>query len=205
MEVPIRIWHLTSTLCFSYFAASKALEEQGGIDSGGYWLLLIKQSLEQDEIRHLLVTIAAQLRSGRDIVRATESRSDDEISGRATGQICQPVAAIAQDLSFKDACDKILHATTLSFETVETNPREKWINYYLLPRLHLSGSRHIKGQLIEWKANLDVNAFLRAATEAAQIDWRPLTAEQKRQNRMLELVIKKRDDESRVATLSSHD
>ncbi len=175
---------------FCYFAASRPLEAEGRIDSGGYWLLLIKLKFEEDEIRHLLVTIAAQLRSGRDIVKATESRSTpDEVSARSTGEIYQPASSTeACDLSFKDACDKILHAAAVSFETAETDLRKKWIYYYLLPRIRLSGSRYINGNRIDWKAALDVYAFLRVAAEAAALYWRPLTHDEKRMNRMLRMV-----------------
>lgn len=172
----------------SYFAASRVIEEKGR-QPDGFFLLMLKSRFEEDEIRHLLVSVAAQLRSGRDTARAMDARGNDEVSAKIVGQLFEPTAGAAKPLTFATACNKILHATNVVFETTVTNTKEGWIYYYLEPRVTLDGSRGSDHKVIEWRAVLEINDLLRVATQAAVVDWRPLTADERRTGQLLQRVL----------------
>lgn len=160
---------------YCYFCASQSLESESRVDGGGYQLLSLKLKFEANEIKHLLVSIAAQLRNGRDTAQVVDQRATEQLGLRLTGTLYEPIANPPTPLRFHEACNKILHATKVAFVTTETSPSESWINYYLEPQLHLSGSKERGRRRYEWKAVLEVYPFLRAAAQASTLDWCPLT------------------------------
>lgn len=104
--IELDAYRLVSTLASSQFLASKA---QGGVDSE-LWMRL--KSHECQEISRLLVSLAVISRSNIDAGRF------DENLERVVGKLFSGASTHKKEkeLDFREACNKIIHATSLKFD-----------------------------------------------------------------------------------------
>jgi hypothetical protein len=135
--------------------ASKSIESLGV-----HGLVALRGRFQESEIGRLLVTVASIIRNAMDQAPArTEywmKNLDDKVGTFEALGGSSPAAT----LTFREACNKILHCTALNFDYSEDAPaRGGPIN----PIVHLYGEQKGKG----WRATLDVNRFIDHANELA--------------------------------------
>jgi hypothetical protein len=134
------------------FAASATLAESNQFDWS--WL---KQHYEFPEACRILVSLAALLRNQIDTNPAT---AEEAVSGQrnSVGTLVADLRAVpnVKALTFREACNKILHADAINPDVVDSSaPRKSALN----PVVYLYGSR---GE-ISWKASLNVYEFAHCA------------------------------------------
>lgn len=134
------------------FASSKTLWKlQGGGDGGTVWGWN-KESFELSEVSRLLISIAASCRNIMDSFG---------ISKEVTGLDSVPCGIlypnleqkkVKKDLLFREACNKIIHATGINFDLSKAHNIKTG---YLNPFVYLYGE--LQGK--KWKVKLDVYHF----------------------------------------------
>ena len=133
------------------------IHASSAIDSlGNHPLRTLRQQYQEAEIGRLLLTIAVAVRNAmdQDPWRANYWLQwvDDGVgSMKNLGQKNE-----AKSLSFREACNKLIHCLSINFHYVSENPRR---GMALAPLVHLYCT---KGE-VEWKATIDVSQFIEVA------------------------------------------
>jgi hypothetical protein len=114
----------------------------------------LANDLERSEISRLLVSIAVTSRNHMDQggwhAADLPGLPPDEV-----GVLCSDARQLGASapLTFREACNKVIHATNIRFEVNQDADYKTW---YLLPIIHLYGDKNGTG----WKATVDVPKFL---------------------------------------------
>ena len=117
-------------------------------------LAALRQQFQEVEIGRLLLTIAAAVRNGMDQNPARAEywmEGTDNNVGTLTGE-----GREEEVLSFREACNKIIHCLSLNFHYVLEQPRR---GTALEPLVHVYGFKSKQ----EWKATIRLNEFIRVA------------------------------------------
>lgn len=146
----------------SHFLASPGLADRNEQDAGCAFHGLLSQH-EPGEIVHLLIEAATLVRVGQDIDmhrRVDDEAVDDEDEALyfAVGTIAEPDDGDEKPMSLRIACNKIIHAEVVNFDTdrsAVTNAE------YLNPTIYLYGTTQ-NGKK-KWRAVLDVMKFVEVA------------------------------------------
>lgn len=135
------------------FHASQSIENHG---TKG--LVELRRQFQESEIGHLLISVASVLRNAIDQNPGRANYWANFLDSDSVGTLTSNVKARAKPkpLSFREACNKIVHCTTLNYDYVTDKPR---VGDPLLPKVHLYGWKND----IEWKATLDINRFVAIA------------------------------------------
>ncbi|MBB5442071.1 MULTISPECIES: hypothetical protein [unclassified Paraburkholderia] len=112
--------------------------------------ILVLQEVEDSEIPRILLAVAITAR----VLDDANERVLNEIAGEC-GTLIQDLRAPENSvpLSLREACNKIIHASKIRVD-IAHNERGR---PYLQPFLYLYGQRN----RVEWKATLDVVAFVK--------------------------------------------
>lgn len=117
--------------------------------------LLIKE-YEMSEVARILIEIAVQIRNQIDLDCSTfEGRKYNPNS--STGKLTinyQSASCRTIDLSFREACNKIIHAKHINFDLLNPNSIKEYD--YMNPQIYLYGD--FNGH--EWKTELDILKFI---------------------------------------------
>lgn len=105
------------------------------------------QQCEGDEITRILLVVAITAR----VIDDREQKVFDLIAGNC-GTLVD--GEERKDLTLREACNKIIHATKVRFDLSENDAKQKYLN----PTIYLYGQRQ---NGTEWKATLDVLEFAR--------------------------------------------
>jgi hypothetical protein len=134
--------------------ASKAIEALG-VDA----LLALRGRFQEAEIGRMLITIAAAIRNAMD---QNPSRAEYWMRNleNNVGTLEETGKSTLSALTFREACNKILHCTSLNFDYSKVPPMR---GGPVTPVLYLYGERNGK----DWKATLNVNAFIDHANNLA--------------------------------------
>ena len=116
----------------------------------------LRQQFQEVEIGRLLLTIAAAVRNGMDQNPARAEHWMEGIDDKV-GSLYRE-GKDEQTLSFREACNKIIHCLSLNFHYVSEQPRR---GMALEPLVHIYG---FKGKE-EWKATIELNEFIRVANQ----------------------------------------
>ena len=139
----------------SCFGGSKLIRESAQGDSKweiDFWLDLARD-LERSEISRLLVSIAASSRNYMD--QGVPPTNVPDLPPDEVGVLLvdRDEDVTPDPLSFREACNKVIHATKITFEA---NQDRDFKTSYLLPIVYLYGEK----QGTNWKATVDVRKFL---------------------------------------------
>lgn len=123
--------------------------------------------LQQDELPRLLLNTAVMLRARHDI--HTMSGGKAAVSGSAATKTCGTLAWLGKDeteeLSLREACNKIIHAEAVRFERapvrLEHLPYEDV--HHLVPVLALEGTHGKK----KWRAAVNIVEYVRLGATIA--------------------------------------
>jgi hypothetical protein len=90
----------------------------------------------------------------------------EEVSKRPCGQLFPdwPKREAIEDLTLREACNKIIHATKIGRNVVDPDPGRNpdQIGVYLRPYLHLYGTKDGR----DWKADLKIIEFAKFGAAA---------------------------------------
>jgi hypothetical protein len=114
---------------------------------------------ESDEMTRILLTVAITIR----VIDDRESKSFDFLAlncGCLTPNTGD--AMRVSDLTVREACNKVLHASKIEFERT-TLPNGRC---FLQPRIHLFGTDYRRQT---WQANLDIVLFCRECTSILKL------------------------------------
>lgn len=117
---------------------------------------VLRQQFQEVEIGRILLTLAAAVRNGMDQnpVRAEHwMEGVDDMVGTLYRE-----GKNGEALSFREACNKVIHCLSLNFHYVSEQPRR---GTALEPLVHIYG---LKGEE-EWKATIKLNEFIRVANQ----------------------------------------
>jgi hypothetical protein len=134
------------------FNASESLhksddnEDNDGIDR-------LRSHFETSEASRALVSVAVMLRNQMDWMRDEQVDLLLTKEARIVGSYSKPKV---RDLSFRDACNKIIHVRDIEFDIHQTTPSRSG---FLRPLVKLSGE--FQGE--EWTVKIDINRFIRVA------------------------------------------
>ena len=156
------------------FGGSKRLAELAqNRESDMAWDL--KLAFQNTEIQHLLVSIAVHLRimyeqtkprieanEDYDILGNYDQRDEFEPVGELWRDVTQ--ANGPEPLLFREACNKIIHATKVDFKE-ECLPIDSW-RKFLLPEVTLYGMHREK----PWKTRIQIEQFADRAYSFSSID-----------------------------------
>jgi hypothetical protein len=114
---------------------------------------------ETTEISRLLVSIAATVRNNMDNLPSVYSSQPPKGFNGSVGVLYNDVTRRkrGKELLFRDACNKIIHASKMNFDVSNTKDYE---SSYLKPRVYLYGE--FKGG--QWRAVLDIDRFAYSAS-----------------------------------------
>lgn len=137
------------------FGASRTFVDNASAEgaNAGAWEML--KNFECVEIPRILVSVAAMCRSNLDAGIGAGEESDRPV-GLIDSDNDHPPEEW-QDLLFRNACNKILHADNINFDVDDTR---LGMRGPLNAKLYLYGTHRKK----HWKALLDVSEFVMAAT-----------------------------------------
>lgn len=140
---------LLSFRLLSIFLASENLHKlcNGEYDSGAD---ILANEYEKSEIEHLLLQIATLFRSAD--TAALNKLTFNQRWNPNVGKLEQPIGSNAEDLTLREACNKIIHVKEIKYEVI--NGEYDW-NRYLKPTMYLYGQQSKE----KWRAILDVKAF----------------------------------------------
>lgn len=117
---------------------------------------VLRQQFQEVEIGRLLLILAAAVRNGIDQnpVRAEHWMEgiDDKVG------TLHRAGKVEETLSFREACNKVIHCLSLNFHYVSEQPRR---GMALEPLVHIYGLKDEE----EWKATIDLNEFIRVANQ----------------------------------------
>lgn len=128
---------------------------------GNHPLLTLRQQFQEIEIGRRLLTIAVAVRNAMDqnpsraeywLQGVEDNVGTLENLGRKKEKETESV------LTFRGACDKLIHCLSVNFCYVSENPRR---GMALTPFIYLYGT---KGKE-EWKATIDINKFIGVASQ----------------------------------------
>ncbi len=148
--LPIDIQHLDRDIyCLLVFlSASKQLTAFEENDSDAIYML--RTQFEASEAAKQLISVAVCLRNSIDSGRKVFA--DDTALQKPVGKIY--VTGRIQNLGFRDACHKIIHATDLEFKERKSNGRACISPSVILWGIHKN---------VEWEARINVIEFARVA------------------------------------------
>ena len=137
--------------------ASPALASRQSPDHapGAHWDWL--QNVEGSEVSRLLVSIAAMARNGADATKAAEEGCHEEYDERQRSPVGRLVPDLESpgesiDLSFREACNKVLHALSVQ---AEREPGREDSAGPLTGFVNLYGEHRGK----RWRARIDIPEF----------------------------------------------
>jgi len=122
----------------------------------------LRQQFQETEIGRLLLTVAVAVRNAMD---QNPSRAEYWLQG-----VDDNVGALMpldgknkteSVLKFREACNKLIHCLSINFDYKSKKPKR---GMALIPLVHLYGINAMKGNE-EWKATIDVNKFIRVASQ----------------------------------------
>lgn len=117
----------------------------------------LRQEFQETEIGRLLLTIAVAVRNAMD---QDSSWAEYRLQGIEdnVGTLRNVAREKESVLNFREACNKLVHCTSINFHYVSETPRR---GMALTPFVHLYGT---KGQQ-DWKATIDINKFIGVASQ----------------------------------------
>lgn len=149
----VAILELHRLVCI--FLASKQMADlrQGPHDQSEVFDFL--QDSEGDEITRILLTVAITARVIDDLQEGVFVLLEAGPCGTLQdGQV-------QKNLSLREACNKILHATKIRFDVDENEQGQKYMN----AKIYLYGQRNG----VEWKATLDVLEFAKQYVKVVRL------------------------------------
>lgn len=118
----------------------------------------IVNAFEEDEIMRILLSVAIHLRVLDDRYNETMSHEYGSLDAKS-GQLLPNPGAEEQDLSLREACNKIIHTKLLNFDKDMVSGLGEI--EVLRPKVFLYDRKDKQG----WRATLDVLMFVRAGHE----------------------------------------
>jgi hypothetical protein len=119
----------------------------------------LRQQFQEAEIGRLLLTIAVAVRNAMD---QNPSRAEYWLQGiKDDVGVLKNLASqkdVERTLSFREACNKLVHCLSINFHYVAEKPRR---GMALVPRVHLYGTRGKE----EWKATIEIDRFIEVASQ----------------------------------------
>lgn len=152
--LPIDNQHLDRDIYYLLvlFSASKLLAEKESPENLTSFRALRSQ-FEQSEATKQLISIAVCLRNFLDSNRNRTYKIHKKYLKQIVGKL-KYGGKKQEDLIFREACNKIIHATDLEFKMIRTKQKD-----YILPTVYLYGEHGG----VEWKATLNVLDFAHLA------------------------------------------
>lgn len=122
---------------------------------GNHALLTLRERFQEVEIGRILLTVAIAVRNETD---QNPGRAENWLQGLEddVGTL-QSKRRGELTLSFREACNKIIHCLSINFHYASDNPRR---GMALIPQVHLYGT---KGKE-EWRVTVDINKFIQVAS-----------------------------------------
>jgi hypothetical protein len=115
-----------------------------------------------DQITHLLVEIATLYR-----IRDNQIPKTDEYNqvrrNRIVGSLFEPIDSKRQDLTIREACNKIIHSETINFDIKKLSKSRR---AYLSPIIYWYGVKNKN----DWKAVVDIVDFCAYSVIPLKID-----------------------------------
>jgi hypothetical protein len=136
------------------FLASKPLAELVDQEPGYVAKKLQLREVENVEITRLFLTAAITLR----VLDDRENQSLDCFSMHCGSLVDVRKQGVEEFITLREACNKIIHATSVEFERDLFNERCQ----YLSSRLHLKG----KHKQVMWHVTIDAYRFVREGIQA---------------------------------------
>jgi hypothetical protein len=118
--------------------------------------------LKHDQVTHLLIEIAILYRI-LDNQFPKEGSYEQARKERLVGSLYEPIGSKKQDLTIREACNKIIHAENINFDIKKLSKSNRG---YLSPKIYIYGE---KGK-IAWKAILDIVKFCEYSVIPLEID-----------------------------------
>jgi hypothetical protein len=144
------------------FAASSELVRLGKSNDG---ISRLRAMFEQSDASRRLIAVAVMVRSKLDSRTVLRPNQLDEIAAMDVGSLVPDLEQASQTvpLAFREACNKIIHATSLDL-TVDAGSDESESDAVLSLTVTLWGARSSRSGAREWHAELDVPRFIQAAS-----------------------------------------
>lgn len=132
-----------------------------GFGSGAYRYEFnydLRLRFQEAEANTLLVSIAAAVRRRTELLDDFERSQIAQVAPASVGSLVKDIRQKERsvDLSFREACNKIIHAKQIKFDYDERTCRRGGV---LNPTVHCYGTH---GKL-EWKASIQIYSFIKAA------------------------------------------
>lgn len=156
------------------FLASKPLAELASKKAYSTLVTASKhtQTMKQAQDRHFKLNAVHSILYIAGMSRIIEERSEkDLLRIKKCGYLFEPINSDKRDLTFREACNKIIHAKSIDFLEQKTffnlSGGKKIEAVYFEAEVKLCGSKGKK----EWKAVLDVVEFCRASLETVRYSY----------------------------------
>jgi hypothetical protein len=132
------------------------------MEDGSITIQMLRERYVCSELIRILTSTAIALR----ILFDQHEEQLGEVSKRPCGRLFPdwPKKDPAEDLTLREACNKIIHATKVRHNVVDPDPgyNPDQIGVYLRPFLHLYGTRDNR----DWKADLSIIEFAKQTAAA---------------------------------------
>ena len=118
----------------------------------------LRRQFQEAEAAHLLISIASVLRNSHDQNPNRTEFWRKQLPSDDVGELIKGIEAQTKPLplTFREACNKIIHCTTLNYDYVHQSAR---VGDPLLRKIHLYGFLNDT----EWKASIDIDRFIEFA------------------------------------------